>query len=106
MAKRSPKLSPTDSQEEDMSDQENTQDQEQQQDQQQDQQQNQDQQEQVVDYSPKSSMPDSEPFRPLERIPSNWKIAPLDNGDIEAVNNNTLRVFVGTVEQFNSMLRG
>jgi hypothetical protein len=45
------------------------------------------------------------PFTANERVPSNWSIT-ADGDMIEARHNVTLRVFKGTIAQFNTLLRG
>jgi len=42
---------------------------------------------------------------PHERVPSNWAIEPRDNGEIWARNRMTMRVFEGSMELFNVLLR-
>jgi len=42
----------------------------------------------------------------VEKIPSNWAITSPEEGVIEAQNNVTGRIFTGTMEEFNSILRG
>jgi hypothetical protein len=49
--------------------------------------------------------PSEAPFTANERVPSNWSIMP-DGDMIEARHNFTLRVFKGTIAQFNNLLRG
>ena len=58
----------------------------------------------VAQQAPKASV-DSEPFKGSERIPSSWTIKPEGEG-IRAFNNDTRRVFVGSVKEFNVLMRG
>lgn len=45
---------------------------------------------------------------PAERVPSNWKITPVEGGNdmINAVNTQTGLTFSGTVAEFNKLLKG
>lgn len=46
------------------------------------------------------------PFEVREKNPSDWELAAPEEGFIKARCNATGRVFVGTMEAFNALLRG
>lgn len=45
-------------------------------------------------------------FLPVEKIPSTWNITADPDDNIIFVNNQTGRTFEGTIEEFNTLLRG
>jgi len=48
-----------------------------------------------------------EPQKPLKRTaPSDWKVEPLQDGNITAYNNETRETFSGSIADFNKLLRG
>jgi hypothetical protein len=46
----------------------------------------------------------NKPFSVDERVPANWSILPEEDG-IRAFNNVTLRVFIGSIQEFNARLK-
>lgn len=62
----------------------------------------------VVAPAPQEPSPESTSdvtFDQKERVPSDWVIVPVAD-KIEARNNKTGKVFVGTTKEFNALLRG
>lgn len=43
---------------------------------------------------------------PVDRVPANWIITPMGDGQIEARNSMSQKVFKGTIAEFNQALRG
>jgi hypothetical protein len=67
----------------------------------------------AVTSSPTPEAPTSTPptvqtptvLHQVERVPSNWEIVPLGGDTINARHSSTGRVFEGTIQEFNTLLK-
>jgi len=57
-------------------------------------------------YKANGVVDNEKPFGDNEKVPSNWEIKPVGNGEISARNILTHRVFFGTVADFNKKRKG